>query len=136
MFVIKFVGAWIHLFSVGYMVHEKDYARFFACMNLFICAMLLLVLGGNLVLLYLGWEGVGLCSYLLIGFWYTDPAKAAAGKKAFVVNRVGDAGFLLGMFALFGLVATLSKVDPAAGAGLADKATLSFQQLYALANLV
>jgi NADH-quinone oxidoreductase subunit L len=101
MFVITFVGAWIHLFSVGYMTHEKDYARFFACMNLFICAMLLLVLGGNLVLLYLGWEGVGLCSYLLIGFWYTNPENGYAARKAFIITRIGDTALAIGLFMLF-----------------------------------
>src|SRR5437868_1047550 len=100
-FVITFVGAWIHLFSTGYMVHEKDYARFFACMNLFICAMLLLVLGGNLVLLYLGWEGVGLCSYLLIGFWHTNPENGYAARKAFIITRIGDTALAIGLFMLF-----------------------------------
>jgi NADH-quinone oxidoreductase subunit L len=83
------------------MSHEADFARYFAYLNLFTAAMLVLVLGDSLPLMFVGWEGVGLCSYLLIGFWYEDPAKASAGKKAFVVNRIGDAGFLLGMFVLF-----------------------------------
>jgi NADH-quinone oxidoreductase subunit L len=99
--VVTGVGFLIHVYSTGYMGHDSDYARYFTYLNLFTFAMLLLVLGDNLVLLFVGWEGVGLCSYLLIGFWYEDPEKASAGKKAFIVNRVGDAGFLLGLFLLF-----------------------------------
>ncbi|MBI3247498.1 MAG: NADH-quinone oxidoreductase subunit L [Deltaproteobacteria bacterium] len=99
--VVTGVGFLIHVYSTGYMAHDHDVARYFAYLNLFTISMLLLVLGENLLLLFVGWEGVGLCSYLLIGFWYTDDAKASAGKKAFIVNRVGDAGFLLGMFLLF-----------------------------------
>lgn len=99
--VVTGVGFLIHVYSTGYMAHDKDVARYFAYLNLFMTSMLLLVLGENLLLLFVGWEGVGLCSYLLIGFWYTDDEKASAGKKAFIVNRVGDAGFLLGMFLLF-----------------------------------
>jgi NADH-quinone oxidoreductase subunit L len=99
--VVTGVGFLIHVYSTGYMGHDADYARYFTYLNLFTFAMLLLVLGDNLVVLFVGWEGVGLCSYLLIGFWYEDPEKASAGKKAFVVNRIGDAGFLLGLFLLF-----------------------------------
>jgi NADH-quinone oxidoreductase subunit L len=99
--VVTGVGFLIHVYSTGYMAHDADVARYFAYLNLFTAAMLLLVLGENLLLLFVGWEGVGLCSYLLIGFWYTDDEKASAGKKAFIVNRVGDAGFLLGLFLLF-----------------------------------
>jgi NADH-quinone oxidoreductase subunit L len=99
--VITGVGFLIHVYSTGYMAHEADHARYFAYLNLFTFAMLVLVLADNLVLLFVGWEGVGLCSYLLIGFWYTEPANADAGKKAFIVNRVGDAGFLLATFLLF-----------------------------------
>jgi NADH-quinone oxidoreductase subunit L len=99
--VITGVGFLIHVYSTGYMSHEPDYARYFAYLNLFTASMLVLVLGDSLPLMFVGWEGVGLCSYLLIGFWYTDPAKADAGKKAFVVNRVGDAGFIIGMAVLF-----------------------------------
>ena len=121
--IITGVGFLIHVYSVGYMAEEPDAARYFAYLNLFTAAMLLLVLGDNLLLLFVGWEGVGLCSYLLIGFWYTDPEKADAGKKAFIVNRIGDAGFLLGVFVLFwGLAAhdvwTLSFDAIAAHAGL------------------
>jgi NADH-quinone oxidoreductase subunit L len=99
--IVTGVGFLIHVYSVGYMAHDEDFARFFTYLNLFTASMLLLVLGENLALLFVGWEGVGLCSYLLIGFWYTDPEKAKAGNKAFIVNRIGDAGFLLGMFLLF-----------------------------------
>ena len=103
--VITGIGALIHLYSMGYMGHERDYARFFAYLNLFVAAMLVLVLGNNLVLLFIGWEGVGLCSYLLIGFWHEDPANVRAANKAFIVNRIGDWGLLLGMFLI---VATLA----------------------------
>ena len=99
--VVTGVGFLIHVYSTGYMAHDEDVARYFAYLNLFTAAMLLLVLAENLPLLFVGWEGVGLCSYLLIGFWYTDDEKASAGKKAFIVNRIGDAGFLLGLFLLF-----------------------------------
>ncbi len=95
--IITGVGFLIHVYSVGYMEHEEDVSRFFACMNLFVFFMLLLVLAANAILLFVGWEGVGLVSYLLIGYYYTRPAAAAAATKAFVVNRIGDAGFLLGM---------------------------------------
>ena len=102
--VVTGVGFVIHIYSVGYMHGDRGFARYFAYLNLFTTAMLILVLADNLVLLFVGWEGVGLCSYLLIGFWYEKPENAAAGKKAFLVNRVGDAGFLLGLFLI---VATL-----------------------------
>jgi len=96
--VITGVGSLIHIYSVGYMEHDKGHWRFFAYLNLFCFAMLCLVLGDNLLVMFLGWEGVGLCSYLLIGFWYNDINKSSAGRKAFVANRVGDLGFLIGMF--------------------------------------
>jgi len=99
--VVTGVGFLIHVYSVGYMHGDRSYARYFAYLNLFTAMMLVLVLGDNLLLMFLGWEGVGLCSYFLIGFWYEDPEKAAAGMKAFVVNRIGDFGFLLGIFLLF-----------------------------------
>jgi len=95
------IGFLIHLYSVGYMSHDRGFARYFAYLNLFMFAMILLVLGDSLPVLFIGWEGVGLCSYLLIGFWHEDPEKAKAGMKAFVVNRIGDFGFLLGMFLIF-----------------------------------
>jgi NADH-quinone oxidoreductase subunit L len=99
--VVTGVGAVIHVYSIGYMGDDPDYWRYFSYMNLFIFAMLNLVMSDSLVGLFLGWEGVGLCSYLLIGFWYTDLAKSAAGFKAFIVNRIGDFAFLMAMFILF-----------------------------------
>jgi len=99
--IITGVGSLIHLYSVGYMSHDAHPAKFFSYLNLFLFNMLVLVLGDNLILMFVGWEGVGLCSYLLIGFWFEDPEKAAAGMKAFLVNRIGDAGFLLGLFTIF-----------------------------------
>ncbi len=108
MLIVTGVGFLIHLYSTGYMGHEKAYGRFFAYLNLFTFSMLTLVLADNFVLMFLGWEGVGLCSYLLIGFWYERPAAAEAGKKAFVVNRIGDWGFLLGIFLIF---VTFGSVD-------------------------
>ncbi|MNR81360.1 NADH-quinone oxidoreductase subunit 12 [compost metagenome] len=95
------IGTLIHLYSVGYMSHDRGFSRYFAYLNLFMFSMLVLVLGSSLPLMFVGWEGVGLCSYLLIGFWFTDIAKANAGNKAFIANRVGDFGFLLGMFFIF-----------------------------------
>ncbi|HEU4556034.1 MAG TPA: NADH-quinone oxidoreductase subunit L [Chitinophaga sp.] len=106
-FVITFVGFLIHVYSTGYMADDADYTRFFACMNLFVGAMLLLVLADNLVLLYFGWEGVGLCSYLLIGFWYKDPANGYAARKAFIVTRVGDTAMAIALFMLFQHTGTL-----------------------------
>jgi NADH-quinone oxidoreductase subunit L len=106
--VITGVGFLIHLYSVGYMDEDPGYWRYFAYLNLFVAAMLLLVLGDNLVAMFVGWEGVGLCSYLLIGFWFEDEAKAYAGRKAFVVNRIGDFGFLIGIFMLFQATGTVS----------------------------
>ncbi len=106
--VVTGVGSLIHVYSASYMSHEDDfgYARFFTYLNLFVAAMMTLVLGDSLVLTFVGWEGVGLCSYLLIGFWYTDAQKAYCGRKAFVVNRIGDFGFLIGVFALLSLFGT------------------------------
>jgi NADH-quinone oxidoreductase subunit L len=98
--IVTGVGFLIHVYSVGYMGHDESCSRFFAYLNLFMFSMLLLVLGDNLLVLFVGWEGVGLCSYLLIGFWYEKDENAAAGKKAFIVNRVGDMGFVLGLFLL------------------------------------
>ncbi|MFO0582597.1 MAG: NADH-quinone oxidoreductase subunit L [Anaeromyxobacter sp.] len=106
--VVTFVGSLIHIYSASYMSHEDGagYARYFTYLNLFVAAMLVLVLGDSLVTTFVGWEGVGLCSYLLIGFWYTDPQKAYAGRKAFVTNRIGDFGFLVGAFSLISLFGT------------------------------
>ncbi|MDZ7771775.1 MAG: NADH-quinone oxidoreductase subunit L [Balneolaceae bacterium] len=105
--VVTGVGFLIHLYSIGYMWDDPGYWKFFAYLNLFIFAMLNLVLADNLLLLFLGWEGVGLCSYLLIGFWYSDMAKSAAAKKAFIYNRVGDFAFLVAMFMIFQYIGSL-----------------------------
>lgn len=104
--IITGIGSLIHLYAVGYMSEEKDFARFFTYLNLFVSAMLILVLGNNLVMTFMGWEGVGLCSYLLIGFWYKDVANSKAANKAFIVNRIGDWGFTLGMFGILSLMAS------------------------------
>ncbi len=104
---VTFVGFLIHVYSVGYMGHDQGYGRYFAFLNLFMFAMLVLVLGDNFLLLFVGWEGVGLCSYLLIGYDYHKNSAADAGKKAFVVNRIGDFGFILGIFGVFALFGTL-----------------------------
>src|SRR5919197_4050581 len=105
--VVTGVGFLIHLYSAGYMHGDPGYARFFGYLNLFVFSMTMLVLAGDFLLLYVFWEAVGLCSYLLIGFWYTRPAAAQAGKKAFVVNRVGDFGFGLGVMWLWTAVGSL-----------------------------
>lgn len=115
--VITGVGTLIHIYSIGYMGEDETPAKFFCYLNLFCFAMLMLVLGASLPILFLGWEGVGLCSYLLIGYWYTDTEKASAGKKAFVVNRVGDFGFLIGMFLIFTTFGSLDFVAIKAGMG-------------------
>src|SRR6202521_4765099 len=117
--VVTGVGFLIHLYSTGYMAHEGGYYRFFGYLNLFMFAMLILVLANNLLLLFVGWEGVGLCSYLLIGFYFLRKSASDAGKKAFIVNRIGDAGFLLGLFLLVGTIGTLrfTEVGPAIEAG-------------------
>ncbi len=106
-FVITFVGFFIHLYSVEFMREDEGYARFFAYMNLFVGSMLVLVLANNLLLLYLGWEGVGVCSYLLIGFWYRIPANGTAARKAFIMTRVGDTAMAIGLFMLFQQFGTL-----------------------------
>ena len=109
--IITGIGFLIHLYATGYMADDAGYSRFFCYMNLFVAAMLVLVLGDNLLLLYLGWEGVGLCSYLLIGFWYTDPQNGYAARKAFVVTRVGDTSMAIGLFLLFAQLGTLNIQD-------------------------
>jgi len=106
-FVVTFVGFLIHLYSAEHMAEDEAYNRFFACMNLFVAAMLVLVLADNLALLYLGWEGVGLCSFLLIGFWYREEANCRAARKAFLVTRVGDTAFAIGLFLLYTDLGTL-----------------------------
>ncbi|MGZ8391918.1 MAG: NADH-quinone oxidoreductase subunit L, partial [Gemmatimonadales bacterium] len=106
--VITGVGSLIHLFSVGYMKSDPGYARYFAYLNLFVVFMLVLVLGSSFPVMFIGWEGVGLCSYLLIGFWFSDKANADAGKKAFIVNRIGDFGFMIAMFMIWHHLGTLT----------------------------
>ncbi|HEV2388097.1 MAG TPA: NADH-quinone oxidoreductase subunit L [Candidatus Acidoferrales bacterium] len=108
MLVVTFVSFFIHLYSVEYMGDDEGFSRFFAYMNLFVASMIVLVLGDNLLFLYLGWEGVGLCSYLLIGFWYTDPKNGLAAQKAFIVTRVGDTAMALGLFLLFHQLGTIT----------------------------
>jgi NADH-quinone oxidoreductase subunit L len=107
LFVVTFVGFWIHVYSVGYMSEDPGYQRYFAYLNLFMGAMLLLVLGNNYLVMFVGWEGVGLCSYLLIGFWFEEEFPPYAGRKAFIVNRIGDFAFLVGLFALVSRFGTL-----------------------------
>src|SRR5215831_8081720 len=105
--VVTGIGSLIHIYSVGYMAHEGGYYRFFAYLNLFMFFMLVLVLAANYLVLFVGWEGVGLCSYLLIGFYFTKKFATDAGKKAFIVNRIGDFGFSLAMFYIVKTFATL-----------------------------
>ena len=123
--VVTGVGTLIHVYSIGYMHDDPRYPRYFAYLNLFVASMLLLVLADNVLLLYVGWEGVGLCSYLLIGFWFEKPSASNAAKKAFIVNRVGDFSFLLGIFLLSTTVGslTLGQINEAAGAMSAGIAT-------------
>jgi len=109
--VVTGVGSLIHLFSVGYMREDEGYARYFAYLNLFVFFMLTLVLGASFPVMFVGWEGVGLCSYLLIGFWFTEQINADAGKKAFIVNRIGDFGFLVAMFLIFQHAGSLDFTD-------------------------
>lgn len=116
--VVTFIGTLIHVYSIGYMGRDPGYARFMAYLNLFLFFMLVLVLASNYLLLFVGWEGVGLCSYLLIGFWYERKAAADGGKKAFIVNRVGDAAFLLGIFSIFTTFGTVDMATVATSAGL------------------
>ena len=106
--IVTGVGSLIHLFSVGYMKEDPGYARYFAYLNLFVVFMLVLVLGSSFPVMFIGWEGVGLCSYLLIGFWFSDKVNADAGKKAFIVNRIGDFGFLIVMFMIWQSLGTLT----------------------------
>jgi NADH-quinone oxidoreductase subunit L len=132
MYVITGVGFLIHVYATGYMSGDPSFSRFFAYMNLFVSAMLILVLADNLVLLFMGWEGVGLCSYLLIGFWYTDPNNGYCARKAFVMTRVGDAFMAIGLFALFISTGTLNiqeamfnaEAEWVVGSGIATAVTL------------
>src|SRR3989475_2835854 len=121
--VVTGVGFLLHVYSIGYMHGDPGYARYFAYLTLFVFSMTMLVLASNYLLLYVFWEAVGLCSYLLIGFWYQRPAAAQAGKKAFIVNRVGDFGFGLGVIWLWTAVGTLQYSDVFARAGTLGPAT-------------
>jgi NADH-quinone oxidoreductase subunit L len=130
--VVTGVGTLIHIYSVGYMKDDPRFPRYFAYLNLFAASMLLLVLADNLLLLYVGWEAVGLCSYLLIGFWFERPSAHNAAKKAFIVNRIGDFSFLIGIFLLSGTVGslTLGEVNAQAGAMTAGIATTASLLLF------
>ncbi|OBA62425.1 NADH-quinone oxidoreductase subunit L [Mycobacterium sp. 1100029.7] len=123
--LISGVGSLIHIYSVAYMAEDTDRRRFFGYLNLFLASMLLLVVADNYLVLYVGWEGVGLASYLLIGFWYHKPSAATAAKKAFVMNRVGDAGLAVGMFMMFSTFGTLSYAGVFAGAPAASRGVLT-----------
>ncbi|NBA86467.1 NADH-quinone oxidoreductase subunit L [Emticicia sp. CRIBPO] len=111
LFIITGVGTLIHLYSAGYMSHDEGYGKFFAYLNLFLFAMLLLVMGSNYLVMFIGWEGVGLCSYLLIGFWNKNPDYGNAARKAFIMNRVGDLGFLIGIFLIIQNFGTLEYLE-------------------------
>ncbi|CAM2790603.1 NADH-quinone oxidoreductase subunit L [Mycobacterium intermedium] len=130
--LISGVGSLIHIYSVAYMAEDEDRRRFFGYLNLFLASMLLLVIADNYVLLYVGWEGVGLASYLLIGFWYHKPSAATAAKKAFVMNRVGDAGLALAMFLMFATFGTVSYSGVFAGVPAASEAVLNVTGLLLL----
>lgn len=130
--LISGVGSLIHIYSVAYMADDPDRRRFFGYLNLFLASMLLLVVADNFVVLYVGWEGVGLASYLLIGFWYHKPTAATAAKKAFVMNRVGDAGLALGMFLMFSTFGTLSYAGVFAGAPAAGHGAVTAMGLLLL----
>ncbi len=132
--LISGVGSLIHIYSVAYMAEDPDRRRFFGYLNLFLASMLLLVVADNYVVLYVGWEGVGLASYLLIGFWYHKPTAATAAKKAFVMNRVGDAGLALAMFLMFSTFGTLSYAGVFAGAPGASSGALTAMGLLLLAG--
>ena len=130
--VVSGVSTLIHIYSIGYMHDDEGFYRYFAYLNLFVFAMLILVSANNFLLMFVGWEGVGLCSYLLIGFWYEKQSASDAGKKAFVVNRIGDFGFLLGIFMIFWTFVTInfSEVFPLAakypmGSGIITAITLA-----------
>jgi NADH-quinone oxidoreductase subunit L len=119
------VGALIHLYAIGYMHGDKDFSKFFVYLNLFAFSMLMLVLGNNLLVTFLGWEGVGACSYFLISFWFTEEANASAGKKAFVTNRIGDWGFMIATFLAFSAAGTITYFGHGATGGLLDEGTVN-----------
>ncbi len=134
--VVTGVGLLIHVYSTAYMAHDKGYARYFAALNLFTFSMLVLILASNLVLMFVGWEAVGLCSYLLIGFWFDKPAAAAAGQKAFLVNRIGDAGLLLGILVLLFAAGTaeFSAIAQAVTGGALSRETAAWAALLLFAG--
>jgi len=136
--VVTGVGFLIHVYSAGYMAGERDYARYFGLLNLFTFFMLVLVMASNIVLMFVGWEGVGLCSYLLIGFWFERPAAAKAGMKAFIVTRIGDAAFILGMLLLVLLVGgpEFVRINQAAAGGLIAPRTATLIAVLLLAGAV
>ncbi|MFA4867636.1 MAG: NADH-quinone oxidoreductase subunit L [Pedobacter sp.] len=130
--IITGIGFLIHIYSIGYMHSDEGFGKFFAYLNLFIFFMLLLVLGSNYIVMFIGWEGVGLCSYLLIGFWYTNSSYASAAKKAFVMNRIGDLGFLLGVFLIFTTFGSVEfgKIFPQAANMLPGNGTIALIALF------
>src|ERR671938_881833 len=130
--LITGVGALIHVYSIGYMAHDPGRRRFFAYLNLFVAAMLLLVLGNSYLALYVGWEGVALASYLLIAFWYRRPAAATAAKKAFIMNRVGDVGLALAIFLMFAQLGTTSYEGVFGGVGSLAGGTITAMGLLLL----
>src|SRR3990170_1292989 len=134
--VVSTVGFLVHIYSIGYMDGDRGFWRFFAYLNLFMFSMLLLILGDNFLLLYVGWEAVGLCSYALIGYWYKKPSAAGAAKKAFVVNRVGDFGFALGIMMIWTLLGTLNFEEVFAGIGGLDPTAVTIIALLLFAGAV
>ncbi len=132
MLVVTGISLLIHVYSTGYMHEDPLFSRYFSYLNLFVFAMLTLVMADNLVLMFVGWEGVGLCSYLLIGFWFEDEFKAFCGKKAFIVNRIGDSAFILGIFLAFSLFGTVQFTELAAKVG----ATVSLENSFGLITLL
>jgi NADH-quinone oxidoreductase subunit L len=136
MLVVSTVGFLVHIYSIGYMDGDRGFWRFFAYLNLFMFSMLLLILGDNFLMLYVGWEAVGLCSYALIGFWYKKPSAAGAAKKAFVVNRVGDFGFGLGIMMIWVNLGTLSFREVFDRIGTLDEGTITIIALLLFAGAV
>ena len=123
--IITGIGSLIHIYSLGYMSHDDGFSRFFAYLNLFVFFMLMLVMGNNYLIMFMGWEGVGLCSYLLIGFWFKNTAYNNAAKKAFVINRIGDLGFLLGIFLIFATYGSVTFGEIFPNAGMASPAIIT-----------